>query len=678
MRIDLQAFVEGALHTATGMLQGQMAGQQLAQQQQEAQFNQQLNLAKLMQSGQEQQDANTRAGLPYLEPDSVAGALGTLANRPSPYAGLRSSRLVQGRPDLQAMLPPQPAPQGAPGGMFGAMAGQRIPQPAPLGERQFRGPGGGTLTVKGVAKGEPEALSRAFEGASKAFAEVDLSDDPTLKAQVAQAMVSFPAQIQTPEDAQKAREVIGILRQAQTSLGPRLQALQEKKMQADIQGLQDWRKGEATLNDEQWFNSLGPTLDAERSVSERLTKQKRGNPNVYLQGHEKDITDIQALRESAKTSTDPEFAAEMNAAADMSQKTLRARMTGKLSPRDEATKEATVRKRLDSMNPLRITPKLVRDMYEQAGIGYLVKDLPDKAIRFGDATLYKRLAQAKGQLAQWVNINPAGQKLLLDEIDELQKKLKIDIEVPQEIKAQMTPYQTEQIERQKEESARKDRAETRADWRLWFDWEKTQRDKEIKAGQLTQKEQKALAAVDADVKAAREHLENVATNERIHPSQFTDYDHPTTPGQTKYVAARRAYEAKVEAQRRKRRELGILVPNVQPTPTAPFQTKPVTPKKEEPGLIERGVDAVKGALGITEKSSSTRSEMRATVGDSAWGDREAQRMLSAKQPPPAAALGLVDRAIASKDFEGWVGKIKDPELRKRTWAAYWYRRRGGK
>jgi hypothetical protein len=188
MRWSTTDFFAALAHATAGQMRGELENQQRQQLQQQQRFDQQLGLAKLMQGEQERADANTRAVVPLLESGQPqADALGSLFNRPSPFAGLRSSPLVQQRPDLAAQLPPAPTPRGLPGGMASIGTGQTIPRPAqqPLPPRGFRGPGGAVLTTKGVSKEQMAALRNQLAEASKGLEDyAPAATDPADQARI--------------------------------------------------------------------------------------------------------------------------------------------------------------------------------------------------------------------------------------------------------------------------------------------------------------------------------------------------------------------------------------------------------------------------------------------------------------------------------------------------------------
>ena len=229
LKVDLRAFLEAGAEAGIGLLQGRMAGEETMRQRQQQEYTQLLQAAQMAQKQYETEQADIFRALPYAEAEGQATLLGQAFRTRDPLAALRESSWVKRYPDLMRAYGPQPSrvqgvlAQQKPAGGAGVTA--------PLGEREFAGPGGVPPRVSGLTKSEAEKIRNEFASLEKTFTE--LPDDPDLRARINTLRQSFPTQIKTPEDARQARNVLFQLHQERQGAS-RLLATAKTKEEKDV------------------------------------------------------------------------------------------------------------------------------------------------------------------------------------------------------------------------------------------------------------------------------------------------------------------------------------------------------------------------------------------------------------------------------------------------------------
>lgn len=583
IRFSLPQFLETAGAVAAGTLSGKMAGQQIRDERELADFSQALNLAQLVNQQQQAQD-KALMGMD-LEPGSQALVAQGMANRTSPFASLAQHPLLARRPGMQQVVSGLGQPQ-APGV---TLAGQ----PGAVGPRTFQSPYG-PLTIKGVNEKEAAAAVADFGKIQKEFTEIDLRADPNTFARVQALIGQWPAKIDTPEKLAQARQITSELTAIKLGAGPRLRSQKDDELKRDEEAFTKAREASAEFNDEVWEGQLPGMLAAEESIAER--RKGRGNPYVYYSPHREDIARLQQLRQQ------PGKEEEAGALA----RELRGRLRANKSPKEEGEAVRRIHQTLGDMDPVRITPEIVRGLYDRAKIGYLVEGLPDAALNLGGAAVRKAYDGAIGRLAGWVNIDPRGQQLLLSEIAGYAKVLGIDPDIPESIQRQMSEADRLRVQKLKQDityaksaEGRAQNEERRRQQRHEAEMQEAKRKREAELGKLNEDEEKALQGAKEKLNRARNDLTNGMRNWTVFPADIDFRDEKSWSDDDRaYIRAQKAIWRAEDELHAVHQRLKIQAPAPDTSTRWPTKKKEA-PKVEPPpppGGMEKVRKAVTGAV----------------------------------------------------------------------------------
>jgi hypothetical protein len=446
LKVDLQAFVEGAGHALNGMMMGQMAGQEQARQQQQQEFNQQLNLAQLGANQQQQQNQLLLSQLPRMTDASAAAAVTNVAAQPSPYAGMLNTRYAQQHPEVGQILGgtiAPPAPQGAPGGWMGAAAGQRIPPPV-VGAAAPGGAGQPVMTVNGqqyALKGvDPKAVAHVTTGMDQALGDMRkvILTDPR---QIAARDEYFRARaalgtIDTPEKLQAANQLYqGVLSFQSSVGGPQARAFEEGKLRSD-QGYHKQQVKDAVenLDDAALAGALPDLLKQEKSLDTR--REGRGGAATGIGSSEKDINEIEQMIAAG----DQEGAARLASE-------VRRRWKSKLTPQQSLSAQKSAMQFLGQFNPRQITPDLVRQAFKDAP--GLIEGMSDEQLKgYGSKGLETEWEKDFAILSnpkRWAGMPKEARQSLLREISGTAALTGRKLDIPADVVLDMTPQERESL-----------------------------------------------------------------------------------------------------------------------------------------------------------------------------------------------------------------------------------------
>jgi len=169
-----------------------------------------------------------------------------------------------------------------------------------------------------------------------------------------------------------------------------------------------------------------------------------------LKSNERDINEIDRLQQAGD-----------QAGAEALTARVQARLAARLSPGQEASRENRLRKLIDTW-PLEKAnrPGDVRAAYQKAGLGYLVDNLSDEALKFGSARAERRWSELLGKMQGWRSSDPppmAVVRTTIGEMVSLGHFLGREAQVPKGILAQMDAATRARIQRTKDEEDRKRR-----------------------------------------------------------------------------------------------------------------------------------------------------------------------------------------------------------------------------
>lgn len=296
-------------------------------------------------------------------------------------------------------------------------------QGAPL-EGLGYGPAGlSLLAPPGVNPKDSERSMKAIEETLAALDRVarDLPNDEwgtktrqtiaTLKGNAPRTLPQSPDELQASD---RWRDLAGLY-----TLNPSLgrESLEERQLRDDSVGYYDRINGLDTLDDENLGVELSELIGMEDGLRKRYGARKALAPRLGT--HREDIAAIKAALDKGDKATAAELAG-----------TLRGRITRRFTPAQERTKLSEVMQIVGRMSDTARTPENMRTLFKNAGVDYLVRDLPDGALSFGGQAADKAYQQMIGKLPGFAKLDKSSQGLLLDEIAGLAKATGRQVEIP--------------------------------------------------------------------------------------------------------------------------------------------------------------------------------------------------------------------------------------------------------
>lgn len=358
-------------------------------------------------------------------------ALAPTLTRPEPPTTVIGQRQAPVAPAAAPVLPPDP------------------PEAPKTRRRRVFIEGLGDVFLKGVTDADAKAMRTAVEARAKFLSQIpDL--DPAIRQQLATTLGVLPSSFDDEDDYQSGQAFL----RATTAFIPggslAAERVEDTRQQRSEKAYENLFKSVSTGSASVAASRLPALLKRERS----LIQQHGETSNVVptLEAHRADIGEIERLQKAGDV-----------AGAEALAGRIQIRLANKVSPAQEAARETRLRKMIDSW-PLEKAnrPGDVRAAYQKAGLGYMVADLSDEALRFGSARAERRWSDLLGKMQAWKSGDPppmAVVKATVGEMISLSRFMGREAAVPRDVLAQMDQATRARVKRIKDEEERKQRAE---------------------------------------------------------------------------------------------------------------------------------------------------------------------------------------------------------------------------